>query len=474
MQVKGQYDLIIVGDQLSGLFLAAGAAQAGKRVLVLEGHSTPTVLYEVPSGRLMGDHVVEPVIGLEDGSKVDSFLKSLGLYQSVNDLFPCHDPALQVVAKKLRLDFGYDYAKLRSVAVEEFALPNAQLDKFCRALTGQIVSKRPFSEVIASIPLPVEWENFGWLQTMLFGAMAPRALPYPAYKEVVDLAARGIRFPVGGRSALKERLLSRILVFGGSVKKNTWVEEIVFEKGRLSGVLLSSYEGFVRSPVVVGNMGARTFYELIPSAFRSKRLGEAVSRIRPRHWRMSFTLLVPEGLIPEGMGTHVAAVDFSGPLEEDRFLQIHTFGKESYGGIPAGHRAVMVRVLVPFEGATLQPRYMERLLKRSLKKLEQVMPFLRGQNVAVFPDPNRLEQDPVFQKFYRFKGLDFIPPALLAYEETLTENYDNREFMDWSAYGLDGILLCSRDIRPLLGLMGEVFTAMDLLSSLERKSERKR
>lgn len=471
MQVKGTYDLIVVGDQLSGLFLAAGAAQAGKHVLVLEGNSTPTQLYEVPSGRLMGDMVVEPVIGLQEGSKVDAFLKSLGLYQDLNDLFPRHDPALQVVADRLRLDFEYELGKLREAARREFKLPPAQLEEFCRALAGQTVSKKSFSEVIAGIPLPVQWENFGWLQTMLFGAMAPTELPYQAYKEVIDLAAKGIRFPIGGRSALKERLLGRILVFGGSVKKSTWVEEIVFEKGHLTGVLLSSYEGFVRSPVVVGAMGAKTFYELVPKEIRPKRLGEAVERIRPRHWRLSFSLLVPEGLIPEGMGTHVAAVDFNGPLECERFLQLNTFGKEVYGGIPAGHKALVVRVLVPYEEASLEPRYVERLMKRALKRLGELMPFLKSEELAVFPDPTKLAQDPVYQKFYKFRSLEFIPPALLAYESTLTAGYDNREFLDWKSHGLEGLLLCSRDIRPLLGFTGEVFTAMDLLAALRKKDK---
>lgn len=469
MQVKGTYDLIVVGDQLSGLFLAAGAAQSGKRVLVLEGYSTPTTLYEVPSGRLLGDLVVEPVIGLEEGSKADIFLKSLGLYQELNDLFPLHEPALQVVAPKLRLDFEYGFERLRERAKRELHLPPAKLDAFCRALTGQTVSKKSFSEVIAEIPLPVEWENFGWLQTMLFGAMAPSELPYAAYKEVIDLAGRGIRYPVGGRSALKERLLGRILVFGGSVKKATWVEEIVFEHGRLGGVLLSSYEGFVRSSLVVGAMGVNTFYDLIPRQFRSKRLGEGVARIRPRHWRLSFTLLVPEGLIPEGMGTHVALVNFDGPLESDRLLQLNVFGKEIYGGIPAGHKALVCRMLVPYLEETLELRYVERLLKRSLRRLGELMPFLNDQPVTVFPDPDKLNLDPVYQRFYRFRSLSFIPPALLAYESTLTPGYDNREFLDWRAYGLEGLLLCSRDIRPLLGFTGEVFTAMDLLATMQRK-----
>ena len=48
MKVGDSFDLIVIGDQLSGLFLAAGAAQQGMRVLVLEESNFPTVLYEAP------------------------------------------------------------------------------------------------------------------------------------------------------------------------------------------------------------------------------------------------------------------------------------------------------------------------------------------------------------------------------------------------------------------------------------------
>jgi len=465
MQVKDNYDLIVIGDQLSGLFLAAGAAQAGKKVLVLEESSVPEVSYEVPSGRFLGDFSAEPVVGLVEDSPADSFLKSLGLYQNLDDLFPFHEPPLQVVGPGYRFDVpgGRD----AFVAEMEREFPG-RAQALGRLLQGVVPQTGSFAKAVEDVGLPVQWELFGWMQTALYGSMASAQVSYPAFKEVSALASRSVRYSSGGRVALKERLLSRISVFGGSLKRATRVDEIVFERGKLAGVLLSSYEGFVRSQQVVGAMGVRTFFELVPFEFRPKVLKEAVAGIKPRFWRMSFTLLVPEALIPEGIGTHVALV------QENNFLQLQIFSKDSYGGIPAKHKAIVVRTLVPFEPATISEKMMARQLKKITDEIEKTIPFLREAALIVSPNPDALSQDPVFQRYYRFEGLDFIPSSLLAFESGLSNRLDQRDFLDWAKFGLPGLALCSRDVYPLLGTTGEIFAAMEMLAQMKKKSERKR
>jgi hypothetical protein len=473
MRVEESYDLIVIGDQLGGLFLAAGAAQAGKKVLVLEERAVPTVLYEVPSGRLLGDFVCEPLIGLTEGSKVDVFLRSLGLYQELDQLFPRHEPALQIVGGGWRLDFEYEIAKITQALGREMVASSPKRESLARLLAGLVVSRKNFSELIAELDLPVAFEPLGAVQAALYGSLLSEQLPYEEYKKVVDDCARGVRFPVGGRSALKERLLSRIQVFGGALRRASRVEEIVFERRRLAGLLLSSYEGFVRSSCVVGAMSVRNFLELVPKEFRPRRLEGAVRHVRPRAWRFSFTLIVPEEVVPEGMGSHVALLDPEGGLEGEDFLQLQMFPKDIYGGIPPKHRAIVVRILVPFEKETITPRAISTLLKRAILRVEQQMPFLREQAYSVSPDPDKFEKDPVFQRYYSFPDLDHIPPAFLVYAEAFGPEKNLDALIDWTTFGLEGIALCSRDIRPLHGLSGEVLSAMDLLAIWEKKAGRR-
>jgi phytoene dehydrogenase-like protein len=212
MRVEEQYDLIVIGDQLSGLFLAAGAAQQGKKVLVLEESSFPTVLYEVPSGKLLGDYMAEPAIGLQEGSPVDAFLKSLGLYQEIGQLFPVHEPPFQLVSQGLRMDFNYSPESLARELLREVQLPVEKLDKLKRLLSGEMVCKKSFRDAVAEAGLEVEFEVLGPLQAALYGSVLRDDLPYPHYRELMVQCARGVRFPMGGRGALKERLLARIQI----------------------------------------------------------------------------------------------------------------------------------------------------------------------------------------------------------------------------------------------------------------------
>ncbi len=464
MRVEEAYDLIVIGDQLSGLFLAAGAAQQGMKVLVLEESNFPTVLYEVPSGRLLGDFMAEPAIGLYEGSPADIFLKSLGLYQELDQLFPYHNPPVQLVSNGFRLDFNYEAKGLERALASEVRLPPERREDLLRLLSGGVVCKRNFADAVEKLGFPVSYEVFGAIQAALYSSLQPAQLSYNDYCELYKQCARGVRFPAGGRGALKERLLGRIQIFGGSLRRSSHVEELVFERKRLAGVLLSSYEGFVRSKRVVGAMAASTFARLIPETMRPQLLQEAVGRAIPRGWKLGFTLLVPEAVIPEGMGSHIALFDPDSGLEGDGFLQLQLFPKDVYGGVPPKHRVIFGRLLVPFDEASLAPRMIATLLKRALARVEAIMPYLQGQKFSFYPDPDNLENDPVFQRYYRFKNLSYIPGSIMVFERPFVDAHKPSTFLDWSGFGLPGLALCSRDIRPLLGVLGEVLSAMELLA----------
>lgn len=462
MRVDQTYDLIVIGDQLSGFFLAAGAAQRGMRVLVLEESNFPTVLYEVPSGRLLGDFMAEPIVGLEEGSPVDSFLQSLGIYQNLEHLFPRHEPPMQLVSQGFRLDFDYN-EKFGAKLGREVQLPPDKIERLRKLLSGEMVSKKLFSECVAEIGLPVTYEMLGPIQAGLYGSLLRDHQPYSEYHELMTSCSRGVRYAIGGRAAIKERLLARIQILGGSLRRNSHVEELVFERNRLAGVLLSSYEGFVRSKCVVGAMGVDTFAHLIPPSMRPRKLEEAVARVKPKAWKLGFTILVPEAVIPEGMGSHVVLFDPDRSFEGDGFLQLQMFPKDVYGGIPAKHRALLGKVLVPYDEDSLKPRNLSNLLKRVQARLETLVPFLREQPFSFFPDPDNLEKDPVFQRYYRFPDLSFIPGSLLVYDRAFAPPEDPSSYLDWSSFGLPGLALCSREIRPLHGLLGEVMSAMELI-----------
>lgn len=473
MAVAENYDLIVIGDQLSGLFLAAGAAQQGKKVLVLEESNFSSTLFEEPTGQVLGDFIAEPAIGLFEGSPVDEFLKSLGLYQNLEQLFPFHEPPLQLVSRRMgmRLDFPYIKEELAAELKKDLRHSPEMEANLLKLLSGEVVSKKGFSDVVRDLGLPVTFEFLGALQAALYGSLMPANLPFHDYRNLFVHAAHGVRYPLGGRAAIKERLLSRVQAYGGAIRRNSRVEEIVFERGRLEGVLLSSYEGFVRSRLVVGSLAAATFAQLIPKEMRPRRLAEAIHRTHPTAWKLGFTLLVPEEVIPEGMGTHLALVDPELGLEKEGFIQLQVFPKDAYPGVPANQRLILGRLNVPFKEQFLEHKAISTLLKRALAQVETVIPFLRERPFAFYPDPDHLEKDPLYQRYYRFKSLAHIPGSILVFENGFGDIHDLSSLLDWSAFGLEGLALCSRDIRPLYGVLGEVMSAMELLGLWKAKGK---
>jgi hypothetical protein len=459
MQLKDSYDLIVIGDQLSGLFLAAGAAQLGKKVLVLEESSTPLISYEIPTGRFLGDFACEPFIGLYADSPMDRFLKSLGLYQNMEDLFPSHSPSLQIVREKMRMDFSYQKENLRSEISREFLHSSKAISDL---LEGNVLETGRFSAAVKKLNLPVDFEDYGWMQAILYGAVAEKDIYYSQYKKIISLAARGVHYPLGGRDALKERLQSRIKIFFGDIRRNTRVEEIVFEKGRLAGVLLSSYEGFIRSPKVIGAMAAENFFSLLPNQLRGTKIEQWQKLRRPNFWKFNFSLVVKEASLPEGLGSH-ACIPFEG-----NFLQVQVFPKDIYGGIASGSRAIVVRTSLPFSSDQIGAVAVSRHIKKAMKEMKKYFPFLEIQYVS--PDPNQIELDPVFQKYYSFSDLAHIPPLFLSYVEN--SYLDPSELIDGGKLGVPGIGLCSRDIYPLLGGTGEIISAMELLASLKKRADK--
>jgi hypothetical protein len=167
------------------------------------------------------------------------------------------------------------------------------------------------------------------------------------------------------------------------------------------------------------------------------------------------------------MGSHVALVDPESNFGRGGLIQLQVFPKDFYGGIPPRFRAVLGRVILPFESSSLTTRVISTELKRALHRIETVMPFLNEQPYSIFPDPNNLDRDPVFQRYYRFPDLSFVPASLQVFENSGVEG--ELIPLDWTTYGLEGLALCSRDIRPLYGVYGEILSAMELLEIWDKK-----
>ena len=465
MRVGDHYDLIIIGNQLSGYFLATAAAQRGHRVLVIEEQAYRSVLFERPSGTFLTDLHWEPWIGLKDGTEEDQFLRDIGLYQNVDELLPQFSPAVQMISDQGRVDFSYPFHRMREEWVREYPKSAEQLHRLGSRLHADHTSTgRKLASLVEQIGLEPHWTQVGDIQAALYGAVSPEHISLGLVKSFLEYAEAGVRYPLGGRDAAKEILRARLKWHGGRVKTDARVEEIILERGKLAGVLLSSFEGFVRCDRLAGNMSGSVFLHLLPEEYRPETLQRRVEAMRARYWRLNFTLKLPESAVPEGMAKHVCYHNLDRELGEGQFLQVFALPRSCYSGIEPGCQVLLVRCLLPTEPRALRPEYISVTIKRCLKQLQSFIPFV-DEKISVVPNPDNIQADPIFQEHYQFDSFEDIPHDLLVYAETWDSMCRKAIPWNWSRYGLSNISLCSRDVLPALGVLGEIQTARRVLRS---------
>lgn len=465
MRIHDQYDLIVIGDQLSGYILGAMAAQAGKRVLIIEGNTKESSLYAKPSGQFLGELYWEPVLGLDSGSEMDRALRGLGLYDELNALFPLLSPSVQVISDHCRIDFDYDLDRLMDEWLRECPYEKESLCRMTQDWLGRhgsVFGSSSFSSLLQKHDLNLAWQQIGQVHSLLYGSILFEDIPMNVIREITDNAAKGVRFVRGGIDVLKERLISRLQLFGGQVKRDTWVEEIIFEKGRLSGVLLSTYEGFVRTNAVVGSMGAGRFVDLIPPENRSESLLYELKRLHPTHWRFCYSITLPKTAIPEGMAKHVCIYEHEIDYIEHDILQMFLLDQDSVQGVKEDEAVLLVRMLLPYQEKSIRPEYLRTAIRRSLGSIGRYIPFFEEYPCRLSPDPEDIENDTVFRRHFQFKSIDYIPSNLLVYGSTATTGLE----ANWRKFGLDGLAISSRDVQPSLGLLGEALTAQSLCHGL--------
>jgi hypothetical protein len=218
--------------------------------------------------------------------------------------------------------------------------------------------------------------------------------------------------------------------------------------------------------MVVGAMDAESFFKLLPEEQRPRHLRAQIEAIKPRYWRYSFTVKVPDYIVPEGLAQHACYHDLNKPLLGEHFLQIFTLPNRIYGGMQNNQRSIMVRMLLPYEQSSLSPKYIAQRTQAALQNIESFIPFLSTEQISVSPDPKAIEQDAVFSKYYAFSKVEDIPAAMRVYEMDLDHSGELGISADWAAHGLPGVALCSRDTYPQYGLLGEILSARTLLPQM--------
>jgi phytoene dehydrogenase-like protein len=440
-----RFDAIVVGSGLGGLACAAYLCAAGRRTLVLEGHSiaggNSQVFRRTVRGRAYEFDVGVHYIGECDREGlITRIYAGLGLAERIvfRPLDPDGYSTLVFPDFRFRIPASWDRYRarllvtfpreadalgrvvdtLREVALQARRLQNDECsaaELFARPTAFGQWGLRPVTELFAAHRLSEA------AQAVLLGeqgdyAVRPSKTPTVMAAGLTDHYMRGAFYPEGGGQVLAARLVEAIRAYGGELRTRAPVARIRVEGGRVAGVELAKSGERIDAPVVVSNADLkRTLLELVGAEHFPPALVERV-----RAFRMSLPLftayldldldLAAQGL-PNTNWWIWGSTDLEGIYEQlERgempdvplaYLTAATLkDPTNRHATPPGHTSVQIMTLVPREYATFgveqgpheagsnryhrDPEYRDRkaaLVERLLETAEQVVPGLRDHVV---------------------------------------------------------------------------------------------
>ncbi len=398
------FDIVVLGDELSGLIAATLCASRGYRVALLAGESTPTS-YKHGEFNLP----IEPfaMIGL-DSPAVNRAIDELHFTHLLRrKLRPTRIP-FQLVLPSARIDVQGDDVVLLRELDRELAAGDRGFDRTREASTvgrgldavfgGEATvpatsfrAKREQAKLCASL----EADAAGLLDaetTTLMRALwcAPAAISTRLWPDeqtalaslrAFDLWRQGAPRLEGNLGGLRELLLEKFESHGGEIS-NARPVELTYSWGKVTGVTTRGGDEFGASHLIA----AMPVDELAVLVGRKghKKLEGTLAEFEPAGYRYTLNIVVDESGVPEGMGETVIAIsDPEKPLIGDNLLGI-------FVGEPDDRARVVVTVTAtcptPPDSSHLGAEFAN--LRVGLREsLESVMPFV-GQHTLLVHSPH--------------------------------------------------------------------------------------
>jgi len=195
----------------------------------------------------------------------------------------------------------------------------------------------------------------------------------------------GVEYPVGGSGAIVAALVRGLQHWGGNLRLNAHVEQILVEGGKTVGIRLRNGE-VIEAPVVISNATLWDTYtkllreEDLPPSYRQSSLATPV---------VDSFMHLHLGIRAEGLeqltGHHVVVQDANKDITEPGntcMISIPSVWDRNLA--PEGHHVVHVYSLEPYTGWCKNELYQEKKKKRSqplLCALERVIPDIRKRIV---------------------------------------------------------------------------------------------
>lgn len=466
------YDVIVLGGQLGGPLAAAVLQKRGYRVLLVEhdglGHGYDHGGYTLPYAPFVAP-------ALKSMPVIEEVLHELGLNTTVHRALKPHQPELQLIFARHRLDLHGDPAKRRAELVREFGDAGAKTNEELARFATQHEQTDGFIKDVQDLP-PTGMLG-GWSarrqiakhpeieapSTLVSGSepaqLLRRMLPFVTWLDAAEgplAQTRPLsqvlhapnRYP-GGREGLREVLVKRLEDLGGHVLSRETgdafvVEQLLFEGDKVSGVQVLQSANEYRASAVVAATDAGALRRIIADKKRHRALAEMLDLVTTKRFLFTVNWVVPNDAIPRGMG-ELLLVDTGDDLETI-LVQLHG-ARKTTGEEDSNVRVVCAGAFIPASTRDLGEPKLEAVKKQVEAHLEALMPFVRQSLVA--SSAPYLDAGGV-------RGSRLLPHPLLDVD---AERYAGISGLSPKT-PVKNLFVASREVLPGLGLEGELLAGV--------------
>ncbi len=471
--LKHVYDVIVLGGQLGGAMAAALLAKRGYRVLLIEhdgmGHG-----YEFEGYLLPYAPFVAPA--LKGMPVVEEAFTELGLTTQVHRQLKPHDPNLQLVFPRQRVDLHPEEPRCAAELIREFGEQGRALSQGIARASSQHEASDAFFKELPALPPEGMMEAWGIKSQIrkhpglednlaVNGGDLPSdllrgLLPFVSYLSEVKhpLAATRVlsqvlksshRYP-GGREGFRELLCKRLADLGGDLltrehAEGSVAEQLELDGSKVMGVKLLQSETLYRASYLVAATDAGALRRLIPDKKKHRKLADMLEIVTTDRFLFNVNWVLPEKFIPRGMGDLLLLQTDEkelGPL----LVQVHSARRVGRSD-DEDLRVVSAGAFIPAKSRDLGEGHMHSLVERIGGYLDRLMPFAKTE-VTLVSAPY-LDAGGV-------RGARLLPHPLLNVSSDQTLGITGLP----QRTPVKNLFLASREVLPGLGLEGEFLAGM--------------
>lgn len=497
MELDKNYDIIVVGSNLSAYISTALAAKRGLDVLLVDS-KVPKHSFEC--GGFSFDIVPQYSAGFYPEKLFDKIFKELNL--SLSEKFDIRkiSDTYQVISPTFRVNITDHYSHFKQEISREFPnnvdsilefyktilkyyeVMDSLLEKELLLPPSTIKEKREYSKLLHSYAYSdlkkfsslddilsnfdlknTPFEKFVKAQISLFSYTYSDNPSFIQTVRILGNMMKRVSYINGGYQKLIDILKKKIIHFGGEIKSGVPLDELIYEGRKLVGIRLSSFEGIIYSKYIISSQEVNDFINLMGK------------RIKRRHHMRSKTLLkqyalytinigVDESVIPVGMTDRFAyIVNEDKPLLNENLILCNISHKKDNIKAPEGKRVISASCIVPHRLIRKSSPELIRIKDRVIYNLKKVIPFLEDHVMAIYPKES---------KYFPKLGGAYISEEPNAAPVFIYSRI-GKPFLGISAISNrtqeKNLFFTGREVMPDIGFEGEIHSCHKVVNHIEKR-----